>query len=187
MPLTLADYLDDISACIGGAIRGAPVPDPFTAQLTEALQSRLPVLWEMNAFRSGNQQATITKLFTQRAALTELMGQYRAYVDSTAGRGVLRLQYSQLFKNLQSLYQLTDKELHDELTWARANHRAASGRLLTRYPADVRVPPHVPGPGEPVRRWPWGGDPNAERFKGWPWPYPAWPGGVVGLWAWDVP
>jgi hypothetical protein len=184
VPLTQQDYLDEIAVSLGAALTGGPVPDDFTAQLMAALAARLPALWAMNAFRVGNQSAPITVLYTKRMGLLELMGQMRQYADATAGRGVLRLQYSQLFKNLQSLYQLIDKELHDELTWARANRRVASGRLLARYPSDARVPAHVPGPGEPVRRHPWRGDPNAERLKGWPWPYGPWPGGIAGLWAW---
>jgi hypothetical protein len=184
VPLTQQDYLKDIAISIGRPMEGAPVPDAFTDQLTAALEARLPVLWAMNATRVGNQSPTITLLYTRRAALVEVLGQYWQYADATAGRAVLRLQYSQLFKSLQSLYQLTDKELHDELTWARANRRVASGRLLARYPSDARVPAHVPGPGEPVRQYPWRGDPNAERLKGWPWPYGPWPGGIAGLWAW---
>lgn len=181
-PLTQQDYLDDVAISCGGAMPGAPVPDAFTAQLTAALAARLPTLWAMNATRGGGLGAVIIALYTQRKALVELMGQYRGFVDEQAGRGVLRLSYSQLVKNLASLYQITNAELHDELTWARANRRVASGRLLARYPSDPRVPAHVAGPGEPVRQGPFWGDPNSERLKGWPWPYPPYP--VAGLWAW---
>jgi hypothetical protein len=184
VPLTQQDYLDDVALVCGGAMQGAPVPDAFTAQLTAALAARLPVLWLMNATRAGSQSATTTKLFVQRAALLELLGQYRGFADEQAGRGVLRLNYSQLFRNVQALYALTNAELHDELTWARANRRVASGRLLARYPSDPRVPAHVPGPGEPVRQYPWRPDPNAERHAGWPWPWPYPPYPAAGLWAW---
>jgi hypothetical protein len=184
VPLTQQDYLDEIAVSLGAALAGGPVPDDFTAQLMAALAARLAALWAMNAFRVGNQSAPITVLYTKRMGLLELMGQMRQYADATAGRGVLRLQYSQLFRNLKDLYTLIDKELHDELTWARANRRVASGRLLARYPSDARVPAHVPGPGEPVRQHPWRGDPNAERLKGWPWPWPYPPYPIAGLWAW---
>lgn len=184
--LTQQDYLTTVYEAVGGPLVGGPLPDPFTAQLTAALRARLPVLWAMNSVRAGGQSATTTMLFTQRMALVELMGQLRGFADEQAGRGVLRLQYSQLFKNLLQLYQLTDKELHDELTWSRANRRVASARLLTRSPSDPRVPAHVPGPGEPVRQGPFYGDANSERLAGWPWPYSPW--AAAGLWGWgDVP
>jgi hypothetical protein len=186
--LTQQDYLDQVAFELGGQLQGGPAPDAFTAQLMAALAARLPVLWQVNQTRVGNASATVISLYVKRQAIQELMGQYRGFVDEQAGRGVLRLNYSQLFKQLFQLYQLADKELHDELTWARANRRVASGRLLARYPSDARVPAHVPGPGEPVRQSPWRADPNSERLKGWPWPYPPWPGGVAGLWCWgDVP
>jgi hypothetical protein len=184
--LTQQDYLDSIAYAVGGAMPGAPVPDAFTNQLTAALAARLPTLWQMNATRVGNAGPVTVKLYTRRDALVELMGQYRGFVDEQAGRGVLRLSYSQLVKNLASLYQITDKELHDELTWSRANRRVASGRLLARYPSDPRLPAHVPGPGEPVRQGRFYADPNSERLKGWPWPCPPYP--FAGLWAWgEVP
>jgi hypothetical protein len=185
-PLTQQDYLDSVAIELGSPLVGGPLPDAFTAQLMGALAARLPVLWAMNATRVGNASATVIALYTKRQGLTELMGQLRQFVDEQAGRGVLRLNYSQLFKNCLQLYQLTDKELHDELTWSRANRRAASARLLTRAPSDPRVPRHVPGPGEPVRRPPFYGDPNSEHLKGWPWPYGPWPGGPAGLWAWGA-
>jgi hypothetical protein len=181
-PLTQADYLQTVYEVAGGPLVGGPLPDAFTAQLTAALQARLPVLWAMNSTRVGNAGPITVMLYTQRQALVELMGQLRGFVDEQAGRGVLRLNYSQLFKNVQSLYALTNAELHDELTWSRANRRVASGRLLARYPSDPRVPAHVPGPGEPVRRGPFYADPNSERLKGWPWPCPPYP--LAGLWAW---
>lgn len=187
MPLlTQQDYLDQIAQELGNPLVGGPLPDAFTQQLMGALAARLPVLWAMNSTRVGNASATVISLYTKRQGVTELLGQVRGFVDEQAGRGVLRLNYSQLFRNLKDLYALTDKELHDELTWSRANRRVASGRLLARYPSDPRVPAHVPGPGEPVRRGPLWGDPNSERLKGWPWPYPPYP--AAGLWAWrEVP
>jgi hypothetical protein len=185
-PLAQQDYLDSVAIELGSAFVGGPLPDAFTQQLMGALAARLPVLWAMNAVRAGGQSATTTMLFTKRQAIQELLGQYRQFVDEQAGRGVLRLNYSQLFKQLFQLYQTTNAELHDELTWSRANRRVASGRLLARYPSDPRVPAHVPGPGEPVRQGRFYADPNSERLKGWPWPYPPYP--LAGLWAWgEVP
>jgi hypothetical protein len=178
--LTQQDYLDQVNFELGGALLGGPLPDAFTQQLTDALRARLPVLWAMNAGRVGNASATVVMLYVKRQGLMELMAQLRGFVDEQAGRGVLRLNYSQLFKNVFQMYQLTNAELHDELTWARANRRVASGRLLARSPSDARVPARVPGPQEPVRRAPFYGDPNSEHLAGWPWPYPcrAW-----GPWA----
>lgn len=174
MSLTVQQWQDQVFQEVAGTIPGGPDPEPRLKQLLDAFRFQVPVLWEMAAVWAAKASGTglyalLRYLHTKRLAVKTLLGQQFPHVDSMLGR-VLRLSYSQAFKQLKLLLDDVTKEIQETEKQLRAGRSPVSAAILQTAPVmtGVIVPVLVPPDSQPVLVPDTFSDPNDPRFQGFP-------------------
>src|SRR5947209_16270926 len=119
--MTDNDWINQVALESGLPLAGGPLPDTLTQQMMSSLQAQMPTIWAIagawSARVPAGYQVTIRFLIAKQRAVAVLMGQLRGRKDQMVGR-VLRVQWSQVFRALKEIYQLTSADLKVE--WAQA-------------------------------------------------------------------
>ena len=185
MALAATDYQAQILYELGLPLVGGPLPDTLTQQMMTALQQQMPTIWAISGVWAQRVYtpfvATTQFLIAKKRACACLMGQMRMRKDQMVGR-VLRVSWSQVFRALYQIYQLTEAELKKELDDAgNSGLTTVTGPILQTSPLmPANQYPHVPGPLEPQTPAPAVADPNNPYYTGGfaldplllPWYYP---------------
>jgi hypothetical protein len=171
MALSANDLEQQVLLSVGLPLAGGPLPDTLTQQMMSALQAQMPTIWQIAGMRAASvatgYQAVLQMIYARKECLWILMGQLRGRKDQMVGR-VLRVSWSQVFRNVYQMYRETETELKETLTLALTSGGGmVSAPILQRAPLmPGRQLPHVPAAGEPVPPPPCGPDPNSPRYTG---------------------
>jgi hypothetical protein len=174
MTLLAQQWQDQVYYEVAGTLPGGPAQDPRLQSLLDAFRSQVPVLWEMAAIWAAKASGTglyaqLRYLHTKRLAVKTLLGQQFPHVDAMLGR-VLRLSYSQAFKQLKLLLDDVTKEIQETEKQLRAGRSPVSAAILQTAPVmtGVIVPVLVLPDSQPIlvpNSFP---DPNDPRWQGFP-------------------
>jgi hypothetical protein len=135
---TEAEAQSQILYEIGQALPYGPAWDAETTRLMNVLANQLSaVIWPMYAPMAGTPYRRF--LWAKKRALAVITGQLRNKVDAQLG-SALRVQRSQLMRNLDAIRREIDEEIKVTEARYRANLPPAVGRIVQASPVMVGTP-----------------------------------------------
>src|SRR5262245_39080059 len=138
MPVSADDLQQEVLFELAGAFPPAPAQDSATILLMLAVEKRIPFLWEM---WSGKAYPGLQFQYVRRSGIDLLLGQLRMKRDGLLGR-TLRLENSQIIKNLQEMRKAAQAEIEYLEKKARAGQKPSVGPVIQEAPVmtgDVTV------------------------------------------------